>query len=100
AACASWLGRLWRATGAAEPATSMVQSGAKDVYVYRFDWDEEPTFLGTDLSRMLGAAHGLEGPLVFGHFDLGREASRLFTAGNEPGRRELSDAMMSYWAQF
>jgi para-nitrobenzyl esterase len=99
-AVADTMARMWKATGADEPATSMVESGAKDVYVYRFDWDEEPTFLGTDLSRMLGAAHGLEIPFVFGHFDLGREASRLFTAANEPGRRELSDAMMSYWAAF
>ena len=97
---ADTLARMWKATGADELATAMVASGARDVFVYRFDWDEEPTLLGTDLSRMLGAAHGLEIPFVFGHFDLGREARRLFTAGNEPGRRELAAAMMSYWAEF
>ena len=99
-AVADTLARMWKATGADEPATSMVQSGAKDVYVYRFDWDEEPTLLGSDLSRMLGASHGLEILFVFGHFDLGRESRRLFDAASEPGRKELSAAMMSYWAAF
>jgi para-nitrobenzyl esterase len=99
-AVADTMARMWKATGADEPATAMVASGARDVFVYRFDWDEEPTILGSDLSRMIGAAHGLEFPFVFGHFDLGREARPLFNAANEPGRNELSAAMMSYWAAF
>jgi para-nitrobenzyl esterase len=70
------------------------------VYVYRFDWDEEPIRLGADLSAMLGASHGFEIPFVFGHFDLGRAGNVLFTEQNEAGRRELSSAMMSYWAAF
>ena len=91
---------MWKATGVDEPAAAMRASGATDVYTYRFDWDEEPTLLGTDLSRMLGAFHGLEIPFVFGHFDLGREANRIFTLENEPGRTKLADAMMSYWTEF
>ncbi len=94
------LSRMWKATGVDEPATSMNASGATDLYVYRFDWDEEPTVLGADLSHMLGAFHGLEIPFVFGHFDLGREGNRMFTAANEPGRTKLADAMMSYWTEF
>jgi para-nitrobenzyl esterase len=97
---ASHLARTWKATGADELAMAMTASGAHDVYVYRFDWDEEPTVLGSDLGRMLGAAHGLEIPFVFGHWDLGREARRLFTADNEAGRLELSAAMMDYWTTF
>jgi para-nitrobenzyl esterase len=99
-AVAEHMSRMWKATGADELANAMVRSGATDVFVYRFDWDEEPTIAGADLSRMLGAAHGFEIPFVFGHFDLGREGNRLFTAENDPGRRALSAAMMSYWAEF
>jgi para-nitrobenzyl esterase len=99
-AVAQALSRTWQATGAEELATAMRTAGATDVYVYRFDWNEEPTILGTDLSRMLGASHGFEIPFVFGHFDLGRDANRLFTRENEPGRAELSAAMMTYWATF
>ena len=92
--------KSWKATGADEVAAAMAASGARDLFMYRFDWDEEPTILGTELSRMLGASHGLEIPFVFGHFDMGRDANRLFTSANEPGRRDLSAAMMSYWTAF
>jgi len=94
------MARMWKATGADEIADAMVRSGASDVFVYRFDWDEEPTIVGAELGRMLGAAHGFEIPFVFGHFDLGREGNQIFTTENEPGRRELSAAMMAYWAEF
>ncbi len=97
---AHYLARMWKATGADEPAEALRTAGGKPVYVYRFDWDEEPTILGADLSRMLGAAHGFEIPFVFGHFDLGEEGNVIFTEENEPGRIALSEAMMAYWAQF
>ena len=70
------------------------------MFVYRFDWDEEPRLFGADLSEMLGAAHAFEIPFAFGHFDLGRAGNLMFTEKNEPGRRELSEQMRSYWAQF
>jgi para-nitrobenzyl esterase len=91
---------MWKANGADEVARAMHASGTSDVWVYRFDWDEQPAPLGTDLPRMLGAAHGLEIPFVFDHFDLGREGNRLFTADNEPGRRALAEAMGMHWTTF
>ena len=99
-AVAEYLARMWKAAGADEVATAMHASGASDVYVYRFDWDEEPTVLGADLSQMLGACHGFEIPFVFGHFDLGAGSQRLFTPANAPGRTELAAAMTSYWTAF
>jgi len=98
-ATADYLARMWKATGADGPAMSMRTNEPK-VFVYRFDWDEEPTILGADLSKMLGASHGFEIPFVFGHFDLGRAGNMIFTDENAPGRAALSKAMMSYWAQF
>jgi para-nitrobenzyl esterase len=97
---AEYLAKQWKAAGADQPAAAMRAVQGPSVFVYRFDWDEEPTILGADLSVMLGAAHGFEIPFVFGHFNLGSEGSRLFTSDNEPGRRELSAQMMSYWAAF
>jgi len=97
---ASYLSRIWKATGADEPAAALAASGRSPAYVYRFDWDEEPTVLGSDLSRMIGAAHGFEIPFVFGHFDLGKEGNVVWTDENLPGREELSASMMAYWAQF
>ncbi len=97
---AEYHSRLWKADGADELAEHMSRVQGPTVWVYRFDWDEEPRVLGADLGRLLGAAHGFEIPFVFGHFDLGRAGRRLFTETNRPGREALSESMMSYWAQF
>ncbi len=90
---------MWRASGSDEPATAMRKSNDA-VWSYRFDWDEEPTLLGADLSVMLGAAHGFEIPFVFGHYDLGEAGNVIFNDENQPGIDELSANMMSYWAHF
>jgi para-nitrobenzyl esterase len=91
--------RMWKATGADGPAAGMRQS-EPNIFVYRFDWDEEPTVVGADLSKMLGASHGFEIPFVFGHFELGRGSRRLFDEDSLPGREALAMAMGSYWAAF
>ena len=93
---------LWKVRGVDEPAAALARSQDTGVFGYRFDWDEEPERFGTDLGMLLGAAHGLEIPFVFGHFRFGDEstAELVFAEANEPGRRFISDAMMSYWAQF
>jgi para-nitrobenzyl esterase len=91
--------RMWKATGADEPAAAIAAQGRR-VWVYRFDWDEEPRFFVTDLSELLGAAHGFEIPFVFGHFELGRSGGRIFTEENAPGREALARTIMSYWAEF
>lgn len=100
AAMAEHGSRLWKASGADEPAAALQRGGAPGVYVYRFDWDEEPSLLGSDLGEMLGAAHGFEIPFVFGHFDLGDAADILWTTENAPGRKKLSEQMISYWVNF
>ncbi len=87
---------LWKASGADEPAQAM-RLGGGEVWVYRFDWDDEPSLLGTDFAALLGAAHALEIPFVFGHFALNPQLDRLFDAASAPGRQTLSRAMMSYW---
>jgi para-nitrobenzyl esterase len=71
------------------------------VWAYRWDWDEEPRIPWLyDGGFVIGAAHGLEIPFVFGHWDVGPETRSLFNALNREGREALSLAMMSYWAEF
>lgn len=94
------LSRLWKVSGADRPTDRMLESGATDVFVYRFDWKDQPTRAGVDLGRLVGAAHALEIPFVFGHFDLGRLAEILFTEANQPQREKLSGLMRGYWAEF
>ena len=90
----------WKVRGVDEIATALTAAG-QAVYTYRWDWDEEGSKLGfINLSRLLGAAHGLEIPFVFGYFDLGPTSPMLFNDANAKGRTELSDAMLSYWANF
>jgi len=98
-ALAEGMSRAWKVSGADSIAAAIASHGGR-AYVYRFDWDEQPTMLGADLSMMVGAGHGIEIPFVFGHFDLGGTANFIFTKDNEAGRKQLSEAMMSYWASF
>jgi para-nitrobenzyl esterase len=93
------LATMWKATGADAPATAMWQT-QPNVFVYRFDWDEEPTLLGLDLGAILGASHAFEIPFVFGHWDLGGQGNVIYTPENEAGREALSAKMRSYWAAF
>jgi para-nitrobenzyl esterase len=100
AAWSRYASGLWRAGGADEVAQAIVRAGARNVFVYRFDWDEEPSSWLADMSGLLGAAHGMEISFVFGVWDFGSVTNRIFTPANQAGRVELSDAMMAYWARF
>lgn len=91
---------IWKYIGADRPARWLHKTGEKNVFVYRFDWDEEPTYLGRDLGKYVGAAHAYDIPFVFGQFR-GNPLPRYFlTKENAPGREALSSTMRKYWAAF
>ena len=89
----------WKERGVDSLARYMTAAGNRHVYAYRFDWDEEGSVMGYDLSVALGAAHGLEIPFVFGDFDGGFASLGDFYSSS-PGRDGLSNSMQSYWTQF
>jgi para-nitrobenzyl esterase len=93
---------LWKARGVDLPASALAAEPGRAVYAYRFDWDEEPTRLGTDYGALLGASHGMEIPFIFGHFKFDDPGLTrlLFNEENRSGRQYISDAMLSYWAEF
>jgi para-nitrobenzyl esterase len=98
---AAYVSDAWKARGVDEVALAMTAAGHQDVYAYRFDWDEEDTVLGFDLSRALGAAHGLDIAFVFGDFGRGAlSAPYLYDPARIPARDALSYSMMGYWAEF
>jgi para-nitrobenzyl esterase len=97
---ASYRSRFWKAYGVDEPAAAMRRVQGPSVYAYRFDWDEEPSVFGADLGKMLGAAHVMEVPFVFGSWNLGPNSKLLFDDGNAPARQALSAQMQSYWGEF
>ena len=91
---------LWKADGVDDLASVLSRHGAP-VFAYRWDWDEQGRAYGVvDLSRILGASHGLEIPFVFGHFDVGPQSGVLFHERNEKERLALSARMMRFWAEF
>jgi para-nitrobenzyl esterase len=96
---AAYRSQLWRVRGADELASAL-QRGGGEAYVYRFDWDELPSRLGMDFAQLLGAAHALELPFVFGNFDTFFLGGPLYDESNEHSRTTLSLAMMSYWVEF
>jgi para-nitrobenzyl esterase len=89
----------WKLRGVDEPARRLA-AGSVPVWTYRWDWDEEGSLATIDLSALIGAAHGLEIPFVFGDFDLGPQTSLLFHDDNSEGRFALSERMMAYWVAF
>ncbi|MCY3884478.1 MAG: carboxylesterase family protein [Gammaproteobacteria bacterium] len=90
-------GLAWKARGVDSIAEQMTNAGNRNVFAYRFDWDEEPTIMFYDLSIALGAAHGLEIAFVFGHEDFVAN-SNIYP--KDTNQETLSDQMMSYWANF
>ena len=91
----------WRYSGVDQLARILHGAQGDSVYAYRFDWDEEGSVMGYDLSRAMGAAHGLEIGFVFGGFDGTASAlGGIYDEDRLPQRDALSASMMSYWAEF
>ena len=91
----------WKATMADRLSTAMTANQPDPVYTYRFDWDEEPNILGFDVAFLIGAAHGMEIPFVFGDPDytvIESKKTFLYTSANAEGRAAMADSMSSYWA--
>lgn len=100
-AASEYQSRVWRVLAVDQAATAMQAAGHDAVWAYRFDWDEAGDAPFMDLSRLLGAAHAMEIPFVFNHFDFfGRLDPYIFAESNTPGRTALSRSMGAYWAAF
>jgi len=97
---AAYMSALWQTSGALEPASAMLASGHPNVWVYRFDWDEQPALPLIQPQVLLGAAHVLEMGFVFRDLDGEFDPFHSYTTANLPGRKEVSDAMAGYWTHF
>ncbi len=97
---AGYTSRMWKAAGVDAPARAMARVQRRDVFAYRFDWDEEPTVLWADFSALLGAAHVVEIPFLLGRLDLGPATRFVFDDENRPDAERLAEAMQSYWGAF
>ena len=100
-AVAEYPSRFWRALAVDELANRLRASGHEDVWAYRFDWNDGGSFLVTDSGQLFGAAHSMEIPFVFNHFEFyGALDGLLFTDGNAEGREAIAAAMGAHWGRF
>jgi para-nitrobenzyl esterase len=73
-----------------------LKSQQNEVWYYRFDWDEEPA----PWNDIYGAAHAFDLAFIFGNFGPSLFSNVANSSANEPGRLELSRAMMKSLGAF
>ena len=88
----------WKARGVDDLAQYMSKAGNNTFTPIRFDWDEEPSQLGFDLSTALGAAHGLEIAFAFNDFEGGFGIDYIYP--HDDNQAALANSMTSYWSEF
>lgn len=89
---------LWKLRGVDSLASLMKESQGEKVFAYRWDLDDLRDLGFIDLQTLLGAAHGMEVPFVFGTLT---NSMRIYYEGSMTAETQaVSASMMSYWAQF
>lgn len=71
-------------------------SRQRDVWHYRFDWDELPS----PFDKVYGAAHSFDLPFIFGNFGPSLYSNISFSRANKAGRLDLSAKMMQSIGSF
>ena len=94
-----YLSDFWKANAVDQLAAIFSRSQPGLVWAYRFDWDEGDSNMTGDYSQLLGAAHSLEMPFIFGQWS-GLMLPGVFTDNNRASYEPLSKAMMAYWGAF
>ena len=95
----SYRSRAWKIRGVDDPLRSLYVSGNKDLYAYRYDWDDHRRFIIADFKELIGAAHATEIPLLTGNNKLvGDYGFLIYPRG--PSKRFTSRNMMHFWTNF
>ena len=95
----SYRSRAWKIRGVDDPLRSLHISGNKDLYAYRYDWDDHRRFFIADFRELIGAAHATEIPLLTGNNKLvGDYGFLIYPRG--PSKRFTSKNMMKFWSNF
>lgn len=91
----------WKVRGVEEPLNSLLSAGNKQLYSYRFDWDDQRRYVIADFKKLFGATHALEVPLLAGDNTLvgGRPVSN-FIYPRGISRFYISRNMMKFWTNF
>jgi para-nitrobenzyl esterase len=96
---ARYLSDRWTAQGVDELALRLGKHNS-NVYAYRFDWDDQPSYPQADFREFFGAAHTMELPFVFNDFESMKGFAYYFTEQNRGDREQLAAGIGEYWANF
>ena len=95
----SYRSRAWKIRGVDKPLRNLYISGNRDLYAYRYDWDDHRRFIIADFKELIGAAHATEIPLLTGNNKLvGDYGFLIYPRG--PSKRFTSNNMMKFWTNF
>ena len=95
----SYRSRAWKIRGVDDPLRSLYVSGNRNLYAYRYDWDDHRRFIIADFKELIGAAHATEIPLLTGNTKLvGDYGFLIYPRG--PSKRFTSKNMMQFWTNF
>ena len=95
----SYRSRAWKIRGVDGPLRSLYISGNKDLYAYRYDWDDHRRFIIADFKELIGAAHATEIPLLTGNNKLVGDYG-FFIYPKGPSKKFTSNNMMKFWTNF
>ncbi len=90
--------QAWKARGVDEPLDALELAGYKNLYAYRFDWDDQVKSFFADFPNIIGAAHGTDISFVTGDFKYGPITSYIYPEGAE--RDQMQRTVMNIWADF
>jgi para-nitrobenzyl esterase len=91
----------WKIRGVDTPLKGLHQNNNKNLYSYRYDWDDHRKYLIADFKKLIGAAHATEIPLLAGNAKLvgGYPLSDLIYPFGI-SKFYLSRNMMRFWTNF
>ena len=91
----------WKIRGVDIPLNSLATIGNKNIYAYRYDWDDHRRLVVADFKKLIGAAHATEIPLLTGNNDLvgGYPLSDLIYPPSF-SKRYTSKNIMRFWTNF
>ena len=91
----------WKIRGVDNPLKSLASVGNRNLYAYRYDWDDHRRLVVADFKQLIGAAHATEIPLLAGNTDLvgGYPLSDLIYPPSL-SKRFTSKNMMKFWTNF
>ena len=96
-ACGKYPSMYWKAS-TVDSVARILKNNQDDVYCYVFNWGGIGS--GTEpFDFLIGSGHAFELSFFFG-WDTDTWGNVSFSQDNEPGRKELQNAIMSYMASF